>query len=271
MHALRRRILLKTYELFDLVIMVGWFVIGVAVEALLVAHTLFNDFIAMRIKTQNFVLFIGFLFAWHLIFRAFSLYQTRRLSSRRQEILDVLKAISLGVAAAAQLSAWFWKKGEKSEHRFEVSTLKRMFPLFGIYALLLSIWPTTLPLAHWPNGLDYKRLSELQRIVFTARFIEVIAAFTLLGYMVAGLLGRKDESGLKTAGWVFGSSVMFSIVTALLRDFLSGPLPFLLEVALLTVAALYGAVIYRLQLEAFRQASYQAARQASWTADKLDG
>jgi hypothetical protein len=93
--------------------------------------------------------------------------------------------------------------------------------------------------------------------VFTARFIEVIAAFTLLGYMVAGLLGRKDESGLKTAGWVFGSSVMFSIVTALLRDLLNGPLSFLLEVALLTVAALYGAVIYRLQLEAFRRMQTQ--------------
>jgi glycopeptide antibiotics resistance protein len=168
-----------------------------------------------------------------------------------------VSAIAVGVAAAAQLSAWFWKKGEKSEHRFEVSTLKRVFPLFGAYMLLVSVWPTTLPLAHWPNGLDYKRLSELQRIVFTARFIEVIAAFTLLGYMVAGLLGRKDESGLKTAGWVFGSSVMFSIVTALLRDLLSGPLSFLLEVALLTVTALYGALIYRLQLEAFRHMQTQ--------------
>ena len=174
-----------------------------------------------------------------------------------------VSAIAVGVAAAAQLSAWFWKKGERSEHRFEVSTLKRILPLFAVYMMLVSIWPTTLPLAQWPNGFDYKRLSELQRIVFTARFIEVIAAFTLLGYMVAGLLDRKDESGLKTAGWVFGSSLTFSIVTALLRDLLNGPLSFLLEVILLTVAALYGALIYRLQLEAFRQASYQAG--------KLDG
>jgi hypothetical protein len=78
MHTLHRQILLKTYELFDLFIMVGWFVIGVAVEVYLATHISFNDFIAMRIKAQNFVLFIGFLFAWHLIFRAFSLYQTRR-------------------------------------------------------------------------------------------------------------------------------------------------------------------------------------------------
>jgi membrane protein CcdC involved in cytochrome C biogenesis len=80
MHTLHRRILLKTYQLFDLVIMVGWFVISVAVEVYLTTHISFNDFVGMRIKIQNFVLFIGFLFAWHLIFRAFSLYQTRRLS-----------------------------------------------------------------------------------------------------------------------------------------------------------------------------------------------
>jgi hypothetical protein len=164
-----------------------------------------------------------------------------------------VSALAVGVAATAQLSAWLWKKGDKTEHRFEVSTLKRVFPLFGVYMLLVSIWPTTLPVTQWPTGLDYKRLTEFQRIVFAARFIEVIAAFTLLGYMVAGLLGRKDESGLKTAGWVFGSSIMFSIVAALLRDFLSEPLSFLLEVILLTVAALYGALIYRLQLEAFKR------------------
>jgi hypothetical protein len=164
-----------------------------------------------------------------------------------------VSALAVGVAATAQLSAWLWKIGDKTEHRFEVSSLKRVFPLFGVYMLLVSIWPTTLPVTQWPTGLDYKRLTEFQRIVFAARFIEVIAAFTLLGYMVAGLLGRKDESGLKTAGWVFGSSIMFSIVAALLRDFLSEPLSFLLEVILLTVAALYGALIYRLQLEAFKR------------------
>lgn len=122
-----------------------------------------------------------------------------------------------------------------------------MFLIFGVYLALLSVWSSTLPLAEWSNNLDYKQLTEVQRIVFTARFIEVIAAFTLLGYMVAGMLGRKEESGLKTAGWVFGSSLTFSILTAILRDFLSGPLSFLLEVTLFSVAALYGALIYRLR------------------------
>jgi hypothetical protein len=93
----------------------------------------------------------------------------------------------------------------------------------------------------------------VQRIVFASRFIEVIAAFTLLGYMVAGMRGRKNESGLKMLSWVAGSAQAFSILTAVLRDFLTGPLSSMQEVSLFTGAALYGAVIYRLQLAAVKR------------------
>jgi len=161
--------------------------------------------------------------------------------------VEVLAAAGM-VGLAAQLSTRFRAGKNKAERRFEQPTLKRLLPLYCIYLLLLSVWPTTLPLAEWANGIDYKGFTEVQRIVFTARFIEVIAAFTLLGYMVAGLRGRKDESTLKMLSWVLGSALAFSILTAVLRDFLSGPLSSVLETALFTAAALYGALVYRLQL-----------------------
>ena len=166
--------------------------------------------------------------------------------------VEVLAAAGV-VAVAAGLSAWLWKRGNKSERRFELPTLKKVFPLYGLYLLLLSVWPTTLPLAEWPNGLDYGRLTEVQRIVFASRFIEVIAAFTLLGYMVAGMRGRKSESALKMLAWVVACASAFSILTAVLRDFITGPLSSVLEASLFTGAALYGAVIYRLQLAAIRR------------------
>jgi exopolysaccharide biosynthesis polyprenyl glycosylphosphotransferase len=56
----------------------------------------FDVFLSMRIKVQNFVLFLGLLFAWQVIFSAFGVYHSRRLSSRARESLDVLKASSLG-------------------------------------------------------------------------------------------------------------------------------------------------------------------------------
>jgi VanZ family protein len=166
--------------------------------------------------------------------------------------VEVLAAAGV-VAAAAGLSAWLWRRGDPSERRFELATLKKVFPIYGLFLLLLSVWPTTLPLAGWPNGLDYGRLTEAQRIVFASRFIEVIAAFTLLGYMVAGMRGRKRESALTTLAWVAACASAFSVLTAVLRDFLSGPLSSVLEAGLFTGAALYGAAIYRLQLAAVKR------------------
>ena len=146
-----------------------------------------------------------------------------------------------------------WRRGDQSERRFELPTLKRAFLLFGLFLLLLSAWPTTLPLAEWSNDLDYKALTEVQRIVLASRFIEGIAAFTLLGYLVAGMRGRRNESALKTLGWAAGCASGFLILTAALRDLLSGLLSSVMEAGLLTGAALYGAVIYRLQLAAVKR------------------
>jgi exopolysaccharide biosynthesis polyprenyl glycosylphosphotransferase len=52
------------------------------------------------------MLFLALIATWHLLFSAFKLYHSRRLSARRREILDLLKAITLGtmlIAATALL------------------------------------------------------------------------------------------------------------------------------------------------------------------------
>jgi glycopeptide antibiotics resistance protein len=169
-------------------------------------------------------------------------------------------ALSVVVGVAAQLLAWFWKRKNPSERRFELPTLKKVFPLYGLYLLLVSVWTTTLPLGEWAYGLDYSRFTEAQRIVFTSRFIEVIAAFTLLGYMVAAMRGRNKESMLKMLCWVAGCTLVFSIFTALVRDFITGPFSSVLESSLFTGAALYGAFIYRLQLAAVKRLEALASR-----------
>ena len=71
-------------------------------------HTFsFDDFLAMRIKVQNFVLFIGLIFGWQFIFSAFALYHSKRLSGRKKEIIDLLKATTLS-ALLLYLSAWLF-------------------------------------------------------------------------------------------------------------------------------------------------------------------
>jgi len=46
----------------------------------------------------------------------------------------------------------------------------------------VAVWPTTLPFQDWQFKINFQELVFNERIVFTFRFIELIAAFTLFGY-----------------------------------------------------------------------------------------
>jgi exopolysaccharide biosynthesis polyprenyl glycosylphosphotransferase len=96
MLALRRQILFNAFKLLDLAGVLLWFLLAAAAEAYEMGVVSLADFLAMRFKIQNFAIFVGFLFAWHAILRSFGLYQSKRLASRRRELLDVVKAATLG-------------------------------------------------------------------------------------------------------------------------------------------------------------------------------
>jgi FlaA1/EpsC-like NDP-sugar epimerase len=103
-----RQILVRSYKLFDLLVMIFSFALATWItfhdQA---AEFSFGDFLAMRIKVQNFVLFIGLIFGWQFIFSAFGLYHSKRLSGRKKEIIDLLKATTLS-ALLLYLSAWLF-------------------------------------------------------------------------------------------------------------------------------------------------------------------
>ncbi len=97
MGTIRRRLLLNALKLFDLFLMV--FAFGVA--TLVVSHASLSsleEVLAIRVKIQNFVIFSGLLFSWHMIFVMCGMYASHRLSSRRDEVLDLAKAITIGTA-----------------------------------------------------------------------------------------------------------------------------------------------------------------------------
>ena len=98
MTSLRRQILLKTFKLSDLLIMACSFVLASWAAFCRIETISFDEFLAMRVKVQNLALFLGFLLVWHIIFSLFRLYHSRRLSTQWSEIIDVLKATSIGTA-----------------------------------------------------------------------------------------------------------------------------------------------------------------------------
>jgi len=93
---LRRKILLETFKLFDLLVMVFAFAVATSVVYYRFDITSFQQFLSIRIKVRNFALFIAFIIVWHIIFSLFGLYHSRRLSTRCSEIIDVMKATFLG-------------------------------------------------------------------------------------------------------------------------------------------------------------------------------
>ena len=145
------------------------------------------------------------------------------------------------------------KRDKADERRFELPTLRRILPLFGLYLLLLGIWPTTLSVDDWQLNIYFQKLAFNDRIAFTFRFIEFIAAFTLLGYMIAELRGRKNESAAKTLGWIFFTALICSIMIGIIRGYPPLLGSSILEIVFITAAALYGGIIYRLQLAAIQR------------------
>jgi FlaA1/EpsC-like NDP-sugar epimerase len=92
----RRKILRKAFKLFDLLIMACSFLLAAWAVYYQIDHITFGQFLSIRVKALNFGLFLGFLLAWHAMFSFFGLYRSKRFSTRWAEVIDVIKATSLG-------------------------------------------------------------------------------------------------------------------------------------------------------------------------------
>ena len=92
-----RQTLISAYRSFDILTAVFSFAL-----AGWVTHSIQNGdlsiyaYLDMRMKAQNVGLFLLFIYLWQFIFLESALYRSRRLSTRREEVYDLLKATSKG-------------------------------------------------------------------------------------------------------------------------------------------------------------------------------
>ncbi len=103
MSKLRRQLLVYALRM-DLVLMVLSF--GVATLPVLVRNGLpsFAEFLSLKIKLQNIVVFVLLVLLWHVVFSVLGLYHSKRLASRRGEVFDVVKATSVCTATLVFLA-----------------------------------------------------------------------------------------------------------------------------------------------------------------------
>ena len=107
MNEVKRRFLLNALKLFDL----GLVMVSFGLATFLLVHSdktaSLRDFLAMRVKLSNCVIFAIALLLCHGMFSLCGLYQSRRLSTRRAETKDILKATTLATACMAMIGTIF--------------------------------------------------------------------------------------------------------------------------------------------------------------------
>jgi len=93
------------------------------------------QFLSMRTRVVNLLIFILALFICHVVFQICGLYRSRRLSRRRNEVLDVLRAMTLNTACFVALASLF---------SIQMMTVRFLVIFWMTGTLLLSIARMTI-------------------------------------------------------------------------------------------------------------------------------
>ncbi len=103
----RHKLPIALLKALDLVFITGSFGLTTALMVKAQHETSLRDFLTMRTKIADVLIFALMLFMYHAIFRAVGLYRSYRLSRRVSELGDVVKATTLSTACFVIISAAF--------------------------------------------------------------------------------------------------------------------------------------------------------------------
>jgi len=203
MDVFRRKVLLAAFKLFDLLVMVAMFILAAAVVYLQNNTITFDAFLHMRFKIENYLLFSGFVLIWHLIFSGFGLYHSRRFSSSKAEIKDLLKAITLGMLIIL-LSAWI----------FKIEIVTAIFLVVFLGGTSIATIASRLVLRRvlkWVrlHGRNLRHMLIVGTNERARKFVRKIESNPELGYRLLGFVDEqwKGNGDLEKHGWKLVSSL----------------------------------------------------------------
>jgi len=198
-----RKFLLAAFKLFDLAVMVAMFFLAAAVVYLQTNTITFNEFLQMRFKVENYVLFSGFVFVWHVIFSGFGLYHSHRLSSIGAEIAALLKAITLATLIIIGCS-WI----------FSIGIVKPIFLLVFVGGTSIITIVSRLVLRRllkWVRlrGRNLRYLLVVGTNDRARKFVRKIESRPELGYRFVGFADEqwKGNGDLEKYGWKLVSNL----------------------------------------------------------------
>ncbi|MBY0491636.1 MAG: VanZ family protein [Gemmatimonadaceae bacterium] len=159
----------------------------------------------------------------------------------------VVAAVGVTLAAATWRDAAMQRAPDISPRRFELPTLRLVFPVFATYLALSSLWPLTDAGFGWRGtlALTPPNVALSQPMVYRA--LEHLAAFTLVGYMGAEFHGRDSRRMRQVLPRVLVFTVLASALLEGARGFHDAYGASVLLFLLTQVAAVFGAYVYVLQ------------------------
>jgi VanZ family protein len=171
--------------------------------------------------------------------------------------------VVIGTLVAAAVCWWRGRVAATPLHanrRFEVPLLKSAAPIYAAYFALIVLLPLRFELAEWTLHAGFSDQAVLRSEIL--RLLEIFAACTLAGYMVAELRGRVLSRYRDAVPRLLGLSLFFACVVEALWGFRAGHGASIARGALMVAAALYGGWLYYLQRAHVVRLLSQPAREA---------
>ena len=156
--------------------------------------------------------------------------------------------IMFGAAAVAVLTWWLGRRdvrGVEYNRRFEVPVLKSGAPAYAVYLALITLAPLGRGIGEWSVHAGFAPSTAEQ--IEILRLLELVAAFTLAGYMVAEFRGRVIASYRAALARLLAWGAALVIALETTRGFEAGAGASLARGSVLVAAALYGGWLYYLQ------------------------
>ena len=139
------------------------------------------------------------------------------------------------------------------ERRFELPTLRRVWPVLVGYLILSALWPMPWAPGSWHGSWGLADLADMPDVVSMLRALEYLGAFTLLGYTVAESRGRREEPTRHRLARLAIACFIATAALELLRGFHPQHGASVLVLLFTGAVGLYGGLLYRMQLRVVRE------------------
>ena len=157
------------------------------------------------------------------------------------------------LAGTALVGALTWRQGVRphratlGNRRFEVPLLMSAAPAYGAYLALQALTPLLDGVRPWGVGWGFPGVAAAWTKTEILRLLEQLAAFTLLGYMIAEFRGRDDASFGAALRRLFAWGGVGAATVEAIRGFQPYHGGSVARGLLALGAALYGGWLYYLQ------------------------